>query len=89
LRPTAGNGPTKATVLGNAVTFARVDALPAGATITFLIECEALKAGDARFRVEYASDLNQGQEPIREEEATRILAPLVNPVPDAPPPKKD
>jgi uncharacterized repeat protein (TIGR01451 family) len=87
LKAAKGNGPTKGTIQGNIVTFERVESLAPGATVTFLIECQALKEGDARFRVEYTSELNQ--EPIREEEATRILAPLTNPIPAQPLPKKE
>ena len=52
----------------------KVDSLQPGAKITFFFECEALKPGDVRFRVEYVSDLNQT--PIFEEESTHIIAPF-------------
>jgi uncharacterized repeat protein (TIGR01451 family) len=83
-------GPTKETMVGKVITFATVPALQPGATITFTFECEALKAGDARFRVEYTSELNQV--PIYEEEATHIVEPFVTGNGNQPPvvtPKKD
>lgn len=73
------NGPTKATIAGKTVTFDTVSSLPAGSKVQFLFECKALKAGDARFKVEYTSDLNAA--PIYEEEATTLVAPFTNPVP--------
>ena len=82
LKALRADGPTKEAILGNIVTFGRVDVLQPGQTVTFRFECQALKDGDARFKVEYTSELNQ--EPIREEEATRLLAPLASPIPMPP-----
>ena len=78
-KPLRATGPTKEAIVGRVVTFDKVDALQPGAKLTFQFEVEALKAGDARFRVEYTSDLNPA--PIFEEEPTRIVAPLSAPVP--------
>ena len=65
------------------MTFGRVDIAP-GAKVTFLFECQALKAGKVVFKVEYTSELNE--RPIFEEEPTTIVAPFQNPVPAPPPP---
>ena len=75
-------GPTKETLAGQFITFGRVDNLQPGAKVTFMFECQALKAGRALFRVEYTSELNL--QPIFEEEPTTIVAPFQSPVP-APP----
>jgi uncharacterized repeat protein (TIGR01451 family) len=82
LETARASGPTKETIAAKFITFATVDSLQPGATAVFNFECKALKAGDARFRVEYTSDLNV--QPIWEEEPTRIVAPFANPAP-APP----
>ena len=84
LKAIRATGPSKETILGQVVTFGRVDNLQPGSKITFTFMCEALKAGPARFRVEYTSDLNE--RPIAEEEPTTLVAPLTNPIPAPPPP---
>lgn len=84
LKPVRATGPTKENVAGQIVTFQRVEALQPGQKITFRIECQAIQAGDARFRVEYTSQLNAT--PIFREEATRIVAPFQEPAPPPPPP---
>ena len=85
LKAVNATGPTKETIAPKFITFGKVDALQPGAKLTFQFECQAVKEGDARFRVEYTSDLNPA--PIFEEEPTRIVAPLSAPVPGpAPPP---
>ncbi|HZZ77550.1 MAG TPA: hypothetical protein VFE62_03470 [Gemmataceae bacterium] len=75
-------GPTKGAVAGKVVTFGVVDMLQPNQKIVFTFQCKALKTGDARFRVEYTSNLNET--PIREEEPTMLVPPLANPVPGAP-----
>jgi hypothetical protein len=84
LKAVRASGPTKETIAGKFITFEKVEALQPGAKIMFIFECQALKEGDARFRVEYTSDLNQ--QPIYEEEPTRLVAPFANPVPGGVPP---
>ncbi len=74
LKAVGATGPTKEAIVGGIVTFAKVDNLQPGQTITFRFECQAVKDGDARFRTEYTSDLNAA--PIFEEEPTRVVAPL-------------
>ncbi|MSU79069.1 MAG: DUF11 domain-containing protein [Gemmataceae bacterium] len=79
------SGPTKEAIAGKFINFGRVENLQPGQKITFLFECQALKEGDVRFRVEFSSELNPT--PIFEEEPTHIVAPFSNPLPGpAPPP---
>jgi uncharacterized repeat protein (TIGR01451 family) len=83
LKPIRATGPTKETIAGKFVTFDRIDTLQPGAKVVIRIECQALKEGDARFRVEYTSSLNPT--PIFEEEPTRIVAPFPGgPIPGPP-----
>jgi hypothetical protein len=82
LKAVSASGPTRETIVGGIITFAKVDMLQPGQTITFRFECAAVKDGDARFRAEYTSDLNP-VEPISREEPTRVVAPR-----GAPPPAK-
>ena len=79
LKALTAKGPTKETIAGPFITFAPVDVLQPGQTIQFTFVCEAVKEGDARFRVEYTSDLNV--EPIYETEPTTIAPRLMAPVP--------
>ena len=56
---------------GNRVTFPTILEIPPGGSATMLVEVEAAKAGDARVKAEVkASYLAQ---PLREEQATRVL----------------
>lgn len=84
LKAGGANGPTKATIVGRFITFGRVENLQPGAKVAFTFECQALKVGDVRFRVEYTSELNE--RPIIEEEPTNLVAPSVNPNLAPPPP---
>jgi uncharacterized repeat protein (TIGR01451 family) len=84
LKPLMATGPTKEMIAGKFITFGKIDTLQPGAKLIFQFECQAVKEGDARFRVEYSSDLNPA--PIFEEEPTRIVAPLSAPVPAPVPP---
>ncbi len=84
LKAVRADSTTQGTILGQIVTFGRVDNLQPGAKVTFLFECQALKAGKAYFKVEYTSELND--RPIYEEETTTIVAPFQNPLPAPPPP---
>jgi hypothetical protein len=74
MKAVGAKGPTRATITGPSIAFDKVDILQPGAKIRCLFECEALKAGDVRFRVEYTSDLNET--PIFEEESTHIIEPF-------------
>jgi uncharacterized repeat protein (TIGR01451 family) len=84
----AAPGPSLFTLDKNVVTFAKVDALPAGKSLRYTIEVQALKAGDVRFRVELRSLALQA--PVMEEESTTIVDPTLPlggvPAPAAPPP---
>ncbi len=82
LKAIRASGPTKEFLAGKFVSFDTVEILQPGAKVQFIFECQALKEGDARFRVEYTSDLNPA--PIFEEEATRLVAPFQAPVPIPP-----
>ncbi len=82
LKAIAATGPTKETIAGKSVTFERIDALQPGSKIVFRFVCQAVKEGDARFRVEYTSELNTT--PIYETESTRIVAPFQSPLPPPP-----
>jgi uncharacterized repeat protein (TIGR01451 family) len=84
LKAVRASGPTKENILGQFITFGTVDILQPGAKVQFIFECQALKEGDARFRVEYTSELNAV--PIFETESTKLVAPFQNPVPAPPPP---
>jgi uncharacterized repeat protein (TIGR01451 family) len=84
----SATGPTKFETNRQVVTFAKVDALPAGKTLRYTIEVKALKPGDVRFRVELTSQALQA--PVLEEESTTIIDPALPlggaAAPAAPPP---
>lgn len=82
LKAIRADGPTKEVIAGKFVTFGTVDTLPPGAKVQFIFECQALKEGRARFRVEYTSELNPA--PIFEEEDTPLVAPFSSPIPVPP-----
>ncbi|HYV37164.1 MAG TPA: hypothetical protein VE988_15770, partial [Gemmataceae bacterium] len=70
-------GPSPATVAGQVVTFGRVESLGPQQKLEYQIEAKALRAGDVRFSCEMRSaSLTSGQ-PVVEEEATRIVEPLI------------
>jgi uncharacterized repeat protein (TIGR01451 family) len=72
LKAVSAKGPTMETLAGKFIGFETVPTLQPGQSIQFIFECQALKEGDARFKVEYTSDLNV--EPIYETESTRIVS---------------
>ena len=52
-------GQTKETIAGNIITFEKIAALQPGTSTTIKSsECQGVKVGDCRFKVEYTSDLN-------------------------------
>ena len=55
LTVTSTEGPTRARVVGDTVTFPAVDALQAKQMLTYTIETQAAQAGNARVRVELGS----------------------------------
>lgn len=80
LQPTKAQGPSRETVAGRLVTFERTDNVQPGSKVTYFIECNAEKAGDARLKVEVTSEVN-ATEPTVREEPTRIIAPIAAPPP--------
>ena len=71
LKPVRGSGAGDGRIEANGrVTFPTIEELQPGQTLTFVIEVDAAKAGDARFRVEVnAAHLKS---PLKEEQATRV-----------------
>jgi len=57
---------------GNRVVFPTILEIPAGGSATMYLEVEAAKAGDARVKAEVRADYLA--QPLREEQATRILS---------------
>jgi uncharacterized repeat protein (TIGR01451 family) len=79
-------GPVQEQTAGQVVSF-RLDSLAPNQTAEFVVEVEALKPGDVRFRMQVESPVLPGGALIREE-PTRILpaaAPAAVPVPPGPP----
>lgn len=68
--PTAGSGPTKATVSGQTVTFAPVANLSARQTVEYRVDAKAKSSGDARVNVEVSSDSIRN--PILTQESTIV-----------------
>jgi len=66
------DGPTKAAVDKNTVTFPAVDAVQPQQTLTYTIETQALQPGDVRFHVELRSSTLGA--PVVKEESTSIYA---------------
>jgi len=66
----SADGPTKATVAGNRVTFAPLASLAPKAKAVFRVTVKAVGAGDVRFRVKMTSGMITA--PVEETEATRI-----------------
>jgi uncharacterized repeat protein (TIGR01451 family) len=67
-----GTGPTDARVEGEGkVTFGRLDELRPGQTVTYTVEVDAARPGDARFRAEVrAAHLTN---PLKEEQAAQVV----------------
>ena len=67
-----GSGPnrTEAKVGDRTYTFSTLGELAAGATASFMLEADALKAGSARVVAEVKS--REIEKPIQEEQATQI-----------------
>jgi uncharacterized repeat protein (TIGR01451 family) len=68
-----GTGPTSATVLPDgSVKFGKVEEVRPGETVTFTVEIEAIKVGDARIRAEVkAAHLTNT---LKEEQSTRVVS---------------
>jgi uncharacterized repeat protein (TIGR01451 family) len=72
MRVLSAKGPTAPKNEGQTVTFAPVDALPPGQTLTYTIEVQAIQAGEVRFRAELrAATLSS---PVVQEESTTVFA---------------
>jgi uncharacterized repeat protein (TIGR01451 family) len=79
----SGKGPAAEKIDGQSITFARLDGLAPNRSVKYTVEVEAIEAGDARFRIELRSETLQ--QPVIDEEPTRIYSPLQGPV--NPPPQ--
>jgi uncharacterized repeat protein (TIGR01451 family) len=81
-----GATPEKETVAGQVIVFPKATNVAPQQRLVYVIEVEAIRAGDARCKVEVVSPALEGG-PIFEEEPTRILD--ANPgIPPPPPPPK-
>ena len=67
-----GTGPTEVTIQDGRVEFAPLPKLGPGADVIFRVHARGLQPGDQRFKVELNTD--QMQQPVREEESTRVYA---------------
>lgn len=72
LRPLAAAGPTRHILDGQRVLFDALDRLAPKEEITFRVRAQALRAGDARIRVQLVTD--EINKPITKEESTRVYA---------------
>ena len=63
-------GPAMYRMDGNKVMFAPLDALQPGQTATYMVEVQAVQAGEARFRAELTSSTMR--EPVVKEESTNV-----------------
>ena len=70
MRMMTAYGPTTYRVDGGQVTFAPLEALPPGQTLTYMVEVEAVQAGEARFRAELTTSTLR--EPVVKEESTSV-----------------
>jgi uncharacterized repeat protein (TIGR01451 family) len=71
MRVINARGPTTPRIEGNKITFPGIDSVQPKQTVEYIVEAEALKAGDVRFRVELRSQ-TLGNTPVVEEESTNI-----------------
>jgi len=73
LKAVSGTGGGTANIEGNGrVAFPRIDELQPGQSLTFTVEVDAERAGDARFRAEVSAA--HLKKPLNEEQATRVTA---------------
>lgn len=71
LKPVRGSGAGDANIENSGrVAFPRIDELQPGQTLTFTVEVDAERAGDARFRAEVSAAHLKA--PLKEEQATRV-----------------
>ncbi len=79
MRPISAKGPTAENIAGQIITFLPANGLQPGSKYTYVFYCEALKEGDYRFKTEVTTDAGENP-PLIEEESTRILPALANPL---------
>ena len=72
IRSGVGPGNAQPQIVGNRITFPTLDSLQPGETRLFSIVGEAVKAGDARCRIELRS-VSIGPDPVIEEESTTVF----------------
>jgi uncharacterized repeat protein (TIGR01451 family) len=81
LKVIGAKGPAKETIKGQNVTFAKMDGVQPGQTVTYDIEVEAVKVGDARFKVQLRGETLTT--PVLKEATTQIYDPSSKPPPMA------
>src|SRR5207248_10478927 len=82
MRVVNARGPTTPRIEGNKITFPGIDSVQPKQTVEYIVEAEALKPGDVRFRVELRSQ-TLGNTPVVEEESTNIYDAGKRPAPPA------
>jgi uncharacterized repeat protein (TIGR01451 family) len=70
MRFVTASGPTTYRAEGSQVTFAPLATLPPGQTLTYLVEAEAVRSGEARFRAELTTGTMR--EAVVKEESTNV-----------------
>ncbi|HVS35522.1 MAG TPA: CARDB domain-containing protein [Gemmataceae bacterium] len=70
MRVATASGPTAYQVNGGQLTFASLTTLPPGQTATYIVEVDALRPGEARFRAELTTAALR--EPVVKEESTNV-----------------
>jgi len=66
-------GPTEAKADGQTITFGKVDRLGPRQRVTWKLQAKAIKAGDVRNKIELTSDYLGTENPVLEEEPTRLI----------------
>jgi uncharacterized repeat protein (TIGR01451 family) len=69
-------GPTAPSVVGQEVTFGRLESLGAGQKAEYLLDARGLEVGDVRFRVEMRSPTLTSGQPVIKEESTHVIPAL-------------
>jgi uncharacterized repeat protein (TIGR01451 family) len=68
-------GPSKESVDGQVITFAKVDSVAKDQTLKYTVVAEGVQPGDVRFRAEFRWQGLDPQQPIFEEESTKVYGP--------------
>jgi uncharacterized repeat protein (TIGR01451 family) len=74
LKVTSTDGPTRALINGNQVSFPAIESLQAKQTVIYTVEAQGMQPGDVRFRAELRSAALSG--PVVKEESTTVFAPV-------------